>query len=208
MSNVLEQALEAFKDLFGAGMVDCMMGDGKDDQIAAIAKARIAIAALKEAIKNQSKSALAEFTDCAGSDETDPIERLRFFCSLAMKGQDWLDVEPFFEAIKQRGEPVATLRVTMETHDMGQSLAPNPPFKCAIAYASKVAIDMPLGKHKLYTSAPTIPEGWQLVPIEPTPEMVEAANDEPQWRVSAWEVTTRRWKAMLSAAPKGDTNGS
>lgn len=32
--------------------------------------------------------------------ELDPLERLRFFCSLAMNGQDWLDVEPFFDALK------------------------------------------------------------------------------------------------------------
>ena len=32
-------------------------------------------------------------------EEPDPIERLRFFCSLAMNGQDWLDVEPFFRAL-------------------------------------------------------------------------------------------------------------
>lgn len=28
------------------------------------------------------------------------LERLRFFCSLAMSGQDWLDVEPFFQAVE------------------------------------------------------------------------------------------------------------
>ncbi len=33
--------------------------------------------------------------------DMDLIERLRFFCSLAMDGQDWLDVEPFFEEIKR-----------------------------------------------------------------------------------------------------------
>lgn len=27
-----------------------------------------------------------------------PLENLRFFCSLAISGQDWLDVEPFFDA--------------------------------------------------------------------------------------------------------------
>lgn len=36
--------LEALKDLFGADMERVLMGDGKDDQIAAIAKARAAIA--------------------------------------------------------------------------------------------------------------------------------------------------------------------
>lgn len=48
-----------------------------------------------------------------GCNETDPIERLRFYCSLAMSGQDWIDVEPFFDALiadrKRRGEPVAWL---------------------------------------------------------------------------------------------------
>ena len=32
-------------------------------------------------------------------DESDPIERLRFFCSIAMNGQDWIDVEPLFDAL-------------------------------------------------------------------------------------------------------------
>jgi hypothetical protein len=45
-------------------------------------------------------SALTRFNECGGADEPDPIERLRFFCSLAMTGEDWLDVEPFFDAIK------------------------------------------------------------------------------------------------------------
>ena len=36
--------LEALQELFGADMEQVLMGDGKDDQIAAIAKARAAIA--------------------------------------------------------------------------------------------------------------------------------------------------------------------
>ena len=32
----------------------------------------------------------------------DPIERLRFFLSLGLDGQDWLDVEPFIEAVMQQ----------------------------------------------------------------------------------------------------------
>lgn len=32
-------------------------------------------------------------------EESEPIERLRAFCSLAMSGQDWIDVEPLFDAI-------------------------------------------------------------------------------------------------------------
>ena len=33
-------------------------------------------------------------------DET-PLERLRFFCSLSMNGQDWLDVERFFDKVEK-----------------------------------------------------------------------------------------------------------
>lgn len=45
-------------------------------------------------------TALAEFNECGGSEEVDPLERLRFFCSLVIKGQDWLDVEQFFDAVR------------------------------------------------------------------------------------------------------------
>lgn len=55
-----------------------------------------------------SKQAKEKFYEFGGDEEKDPVERLRFFCSLAMNGQDWLDVEPFFDAIKQQdAEPVA-----------------------------------------------------------------------------------------------------
>jgi hypothetical protein len=46
-------------------------------------------------------TAMQRYTDSMGSDDsgTPPIERLRFFCSLAMNGQDWIDVETFFDAL-------------------------------------------------------------------------------------------------------------
>lgn len=46
------------------------------------------------------KTALEKFHEHNGN-ELDPLERLRFFCSLAMSGQDWLDVEQFFEPLRQ-----------------------------------------------------------------------------------------------------------
>lgn len=49
------------------------------------------------------KTALVRFNECEGDKEPDPLERLRFFCSLAMNGQDWLDVEQFFDAVRPRG---------------------------------------------------------------------------------------------------------
>jgi hypothetical protein len=45
------------------------------------------------------KASLAEFNELMGDTKESPIERLRFFCSLAMSSQDWLDVEPFLDAL-------------------------------------------------------------------------------------------------------------
>ena len=53
----------------------------------------------------------------------------------------------------------------------------------------------------LYTSAPTIPEGWQIVPIEPTNSMRIAGNV----RAEMWQgkdVGVAVWYDMLAAAPK------
>ena len=47
--------------------------------------------------------------------ETDPVERLRYFCSMSMPGHDWLDVEPFFDAVtKERDELRAALAAPRE----------------------------------------------------------------------------------------------
>jgi hypothetical protein len=150
---------------------------------------------LTEAIKQQEKTALAKFKECGGQDETDPVERLRFFCSLAMKGQDWLDVEPFFDAIKQQGEPVATVM----RNKAGQIFMARPDGN---------AFDMSkyIGQ-SFYTSAPSIPEGWQLVPKVVTDKSIDcgvAAFDAVMGGV--WphkgDAILAAHQAMLSAAPK------
>ncbi|TSP11474.1 hypothetical protein [Cupriavidus campinensis] len=55
---------------------------------------------------------------CA-EEESSPVERLRFFCSLAMDGQDWIDVEPFFDALPAPAskEPVADERCNRCGHE-------------------------------------------------------------------------------------------
>lgn len=60
----------------------------------------------------------------------------------------------------------------------------------------------PIGT-KLYTSAPPapIPEGWQLVPIEPTVEMREVMRTELG---GSFLRTKQAYKAMLAAAQKGE----
>lgn len=53
-------------------------------------------------IKNSqaAPTALSVFERDADVSLVDPLERLRFFCSNAMNSQDWLDSEPFFEAVQ------------------------------------------------------------------------------------------------------------
>ena len=48
------------------------------------------------------KTAMQRFVELGGYEhETDPVERLRFFCSLAMNKQDWFDVERLFDDLKR-----------------------------------------------------------------------------------------------------------
>jgi len=43
-----------------------------------------------------------------------PLENLRFFCSLAMNGQDWLDVERFIDEVENQSTPNAAIRELIE----------------------------------------------------------------------------------------------
>lgn len=45
----------------------------------------------------------------------------------------------------------------------------------------------------------TVPEGWQLVPVEPTPDMQRAGCQIPLSKAARHNVV---YKAMLAAAPK------
>lgn len=58
-------------------------------------------------------------------EEKDPLERLRFFCSLAMSGQDWLDVEPFFDAVAAQAQPAVNQSLTTDQlADAGKMIEP------------------------------------------------------------------------------------
>jgi len=46
------------------------------------------------------QTAKEQFYEFGGHEESNPLERLRFFCSLAMNNQDWLDVEPLFDDVE------------------------------------------------------------------------------------------------------------
>jgi hypothetical protein len=55
-------------------------------------------------------------------------------------------------------------------------------------------------------AVPAIPEGWRLVPVEPTPKMVDATWNDPIELVGGCESHNTRnkriYRAMLSASPQ------
>lgn len=54
------------------------------------------------------ETALQKFVRLNVADEVrSPLEQLRSFCSFAMSGQDWIDCEPFFDAIVEAAQPAA-----------------------------------------------------------------------------------------------------
>ena len=60
------------------------------------------------------------YNECMeGEEESNPVERLRFFCSLIAIGDDWLDIEPFFDDVQAeidaKDEAIAGLEGNINT---------------------------------------------------------------------------------------------
>lgn len=120
---------------------------------------------------------------------------------------------PFAAAIERaaiesiaRQAPVAKLRVLMDTHDMGQSLAPNPPFKSHRIWATSEAEALPLGEYALYASPLPPPEGAQREALDVLRELVaakayfESHSGEPVSQLSArLNAAWDRARALLAA---------
>lgn len=55
-----------------------------------------------------------------------------------------------------------------------------------------------------HVPAPAVPEGWQLVPVDPTPEMTSNAVAKAAIKYRCQDVYRRVYRAMLAAAPSPD----
>lgn len=73
----------------------------------------------------QQHPARQRFDDTGGREEPDPVERLRFFCSLAMNKQDWLDVEAFFDDVLAERQKNAALEQPERPNLLGWSFHRN-----------------------------------------------------------------------------------
>lgn len=87
------------------------------------------------------RTALEQFIRHGAMEENDSIERLRFFCSLAMANQDWIDSEEFFEAIitdrKEQAAKIAMLvsAINIRGHDCAYDSACGEPVRCEVCDA-------------------------------------------------------------------------
>jgi hypothetical protein len=78
---------------------------------------------------------------CIEQDTPDPLERLRFFCSLAMNADDWLDSGPLFDAVSAvRSEPEAVSRTVPSDEDIERLWREcNGPYCASLVFADNFA---------------------------------------------------------------------
>jgi len=78
--------------------------------------------------------------------EPNPIERLRFFLSFALTGQDWLDVEPFIDAISHPAKTLTDEEISIVKEAIGN-------YVCTI----KMEIDQEKQTFKGYENCSNLP---------------------------------------------------
>ena len=97
--------------------------------------------------------------------------------------------------------------------DAGRDCANKPPFKGLIVESDWPEYEPTWKAIEARVTgaqpAPSIPEGWKLVPIEPTPEMMLVAQkadhdhgNHEEWLEYDGEDVKRVYRAMLAASPE------
>ncbi|WP_313124750.1 hypothetical protein [Pseudescherichia sp.] len=80
--------------------------------------------------------------------------------------------------------------------------------QCLFIEAMEYAAPQSFGNSEQLNS-PAVPDGWVMVPIEPTAEMCKAFDYSNAWKeVDFWEGSfdlASGWRAMLAAAPKQES---
>jgi len=115
----------------------------------------------------------------------------------------WLDQER--ESARSQGysEPVAVVELSDYINLIGAKFSQ----RKALKETSEGSIqNLPVGT-ELYTHPPraqAVPEGWKLVPIEPTHEMTERGAQEADWYAHNAQYC---YKAMIDAAPQPPQEG-
>ncbi len=79
----------------------------------------------------------------------------------------------------------------------------------SVVHMSRYTIEWtngPLAQGAPLYAAPIVPQGWKLVPVGPTPEMVRAGQELKP--LGKWHAQIKAvWTAMLAASPAPDADG-
>jgi chorismate mutase len=79
---------------------------------------------------------------------------------------------------------------------MKLSIKLTPDMRIRMMHAQTIEIDVPISV--------SVPEGWKLVPVEPTQEMCANATLKAAIKYRCHDAYRRVYRAMLAAAPKPD----
>lgn len=112
---------------------------------------------------------------------------------------DWPEYEPTWQAIEARvtgAQPAPVVkdeRVTFREWFEGEQ---------GVEYDGLWSFAKAAWFARAALGAPSVPNGWKLVPIEPTTDMI--CEMERQWMCgSQIDMAKREWKAACAAAPNG-----
>ena len=100
----------------------------------------------------------------------------------------------------ERQEPVAWLHSVRQDSDVITTAVKHLWGRVPVAVGKEAAYTIPLYTHP----QPAIPAGWQLVPVEPTSEILESVwgRKLDKFDHGARRIAAEKYKAMLAAAPK------
>ena len=122
--------------------------------------------------------------------DQDRLDNFRFATTIQVNQRDYMNCK--------QENALLTDQVSELTKKLAEQQAVGRSMKCQCVCGGEEELT------KLLAEARKVPEGWRLVPVEPTDEMRDAALDfvatAPQQSVTVQNI----YRVMLSAAPKGE----
>ncbi|MFG0521610.1 hypothetical protein [Enterobacter sp. yb_8] len=161
-------------------------------------------------------------------DEMTPKQASRAYCGEVRGYRDGWNV--CRAAMLQGAEPVTTAYKLTDDFDFDrfndvvwlEAIASNPHMH-SLTTSTIAMVALELNKRMNVANSPAIPDGWVMVPVEPTEDMIvngfesepdESFSDEKEWEeydaMSGCQQAAHRaklcWSAMIAAAPQQEVN--
>ncbi len=114
---------------------------------------------------------------------------------------EWFD--RMCKAAHAQDEAVRSMYAATDEHEKASAEIRFETFKMIVSSSARRLVEYE-DRIRSALASPTIPEGWKLVPVEPTDAMIDAGEDEARERrsVGMQVYASDIYHAMLSTAPK------